>query len=182
MQFDYKGLPILDQFAEEGFVDCVFKVLNLTADDEFYHFDMAASFEGQEVGLHAKLKKRIGPGFDSDMNLIHEHVYRQGLTLSSIGLESDCLISALAKLYGMAPVIRTMVPSETYTAIALQQDQTDLASNHVRIKIFGRDDDDAPEDDYYESFFNVDLPSGLVYWNEKDEDYREPLMRALSVA
>jgi hypothetical protein len=50
------------------------------------------------------------------------------------------------------------------------------------MKLFGRDDEPFIEDDYYESFFNVDLANGLVYWNEKDQEYREPLLRALAVA
>ena len=47
--------------------------------------------------------------------------------------------------------------------------------------LFGKDGEPFDEDVYYESFFNVDLPNGSVYWNEKDPDYREPLLRALGV-
>ena len=70
--------------------------------------------------------------------------------------------------------------SESFTAIALHQGNIDLGRQGVRIKIFGRKT--VPRSgyvNYFESFFNVDLPNGLVYWNEKDPDYREPLLRAL---
>jgi hypothetical protein len=68
---------------------------------------------------------------------------------------------------------------ESYTLIALQQEDTELETHAVRAKIFGRDRDDAAlEEDYYESFFHIDLPNGHVQWNEKDADYREPLLRA----
>lgn len=50
----------------------------------------------------------------------------------------------------------------------------------VKIKLFGNDRETDSEDDYYESFFNLDLPNGLVFWNEKDQEYREPLVRSLS--
>jgi len=36
--------------------------------------------------------------------------------------------------------------------------------------------------EYFESFFNRDLASGFVFWNEKDPDYRTPLIRGLSIA
>lgn len=173
------GLPVLDQFAEEGFVDCVFKIEALRADDRHYHFRMLALYEGQTVGMGARLVKTIGPGFNADMKLVPEHVYREGLVLFSLGELSDRLIGALAKLYGIEPFQRSAAAQETYTAIALQQADTELELHPVRIKIFGRDQDDAMlEEQYYESFFNVDLPAGFVYWNEKDEAYREPLLRA----
>jgi hypothetical protein len=69
--------------------------------------------------------------------------------------------------------------SESFTAIALHQGDIDLEREGVRIKIFGRDSDPDLEWNYFESFFNVDLPNGLVFWNEKDPDYREPLLKAL---
>ena len=42
----------------------------------------------------------------------------------------------------------------------------------------GKDIED-DEDDYYASFFNLDLSHHMVYWNEKDCDYREPLTPVL---
>ena len=36
------------------------------------------------------------------------------------------------------------------------------------------------QEDYFESYFKLDLSRGLAWWNEKDEEYRRPLLRALS--
>jgi len=33
-----------------------------------------------------------------------------------------------------------------------------------------------------ECFFNVDFANGLDFWNEKDQDYREPLIQGLASA
>ncbi|MGO4261467.1 hypothetical protein [Lysobacter sp. TAB13] len=172
-------LPVLDQFCEDDFADCVFKIENLRADEQHYYFRMSANYDDQIVAVDARLVKTIGPGFDSDMKMIASHVYRDGLVLSSIGAASDRLIGALARLYGVEPFERIAAPSERYTVIALQQENTALEAHAVRMKLFGRDQDEGfDEDDYYESFFHVDLPTGYVYWNEKDQDYREPLLRA----
>ncbi len=182
MLVSHDGLPILDQFSDEGFVDCIFQVEGLKSDADFYYFNLLASHEDERVGFAVKLVKSIGPGFDADMNLIRDHVYREGVSFRSLGEISDALIVKLAALYGIpAPGLR-MVAEETFTAIALQQSDTELDKNSVRLKLFGRDGEPFEEDDYYESFFQIDLPNGLVSWNEKDSDYRVPLLNALSSA
>jgi hypothetical protein len=179
MLVDENDLPILTQHSEEGFVDCIFKVDGLKSDESHYYFNLMGSHEGQQVGFAVKLVKHVGPGFDGDMNLIREHVYRHGVSFRSLGEVSDRLINVLADLYGLGLKELRMVPEETFTAIALQQDDTDLLHG-VKFKLFGRDQEEFDEDAYYESFFNVDLSAGLVSWNEKDPDYRVPLIRAMS--
>lgn len=182
MILDDKGLPVLDQFSEDGFVDCIFKIDGLKADDDFYYFNLLASHKEKKVGFAVKLFKGIGPGFDADMNLIKDHVYHRGVSFRSLGQVSDDLITALGELYELDAGILQMIPEETFTMIALQQDDTDLDHHPVKMKLFGRDSDPFVEDDYYESFFNVDLPAGFVSWNEKDPDYRAPLIKALGTA
>lgn len=179
MIFDDEGLPVLDQFSEDGFVDCTFKVDGLKTDQDFYYFNLFASHNAERVGFAVKLHRGVGPGFDGDMNLIKENVYYQGVSFRSLGKISDDMITALAKLYALDLGALQMVSEETFTAIALQQADTDLDQHAVRLKLFGRDSDPFVEDDYYESFFNVDLPNGFVFWNEKDSDYRAPLIRTL---
>lgn len=177
------ALPELTEACEDGFVDCTFKIEDLRSDADHYYFRMSARHEGEIVGLDARLVKRIGPGFDADMHLRQEHVYGEGLVLSSTGAASDRLIRALAKLYAIEPFERVAAASESYTLIALQQEDSELETHAVRAKIFGRDQDEAAlDEDYYESFFHIDLPNGYVHWNEKDADYREPLLRAWSGA
>lgn len=96
------------------------------------------------------------------------------------GHESDRLIAAISQLYGFKHKIEAMVAMETFTVIALHQGDIDLEKEPVKIKLFGKDKEMDNDDDYYESFFNLDLANGFVFWNEKDLDYREPLIRALS--
>ncbi|WP_420008675.1 hypothetical protein [Xanthomonas sacchari] len=179
MILDDQGLPALDQFSADGFVDCIFKVDEFKKDADFYYFNLLASHNSVRVGFAVKIIRSIGPGFDRDMNLIKDHIYGQGVCFRSLGKISDDLLSALAALYGLDVGALRMVPEETFTVIALQEDDTDLSQHRVRMKLFGRDANHFDEDDYYESFFTVDLPNGFVYWNEKDKDYRAPLIRAM---
>lgn len=96
------------------------------------------------------------------------------------GSESDRLMMVLAELYGLPQEQRQMVDCFSFTAIALHQDGVDMEVEPISIKLFGNDGEDMSEEVYFESFFKLDLPSKLVYWNEKDPEYREALINALS--
>lgn len=180
MQLDRNGLPLLEQFGEEGFVDCVFQVQHLTQDEAHYHFDLRATFGGLPVGVRARLLREVQPGFDGEMKVIQAHFYSGGLEISSLGLETERFIEALAQLYQIELVDGPGLVAETFSVFALHQADTDLASSAVRLKVFGNDRSDSAPGSYYESFFNVDLPAGHVYWNEKDMAYRTPMLNALA--
>lgn len=177
---DSNGLPILEQFGEEGFVDCVLRIVSLTEIQSHYVMTLRASHQGEPVGLEVKVVKGIQSGLDADAKLIQQHVYRKGVVFRSIGKESDRLLRLLAALYGLEDLEGRMVQSESFTAIALHQGDIDLRSQPVKLKLFGRDEDPASTEVYNESYFNLDLVGGHVYWNEKDQEYRRPLIRALS--
>jgi hypothetical protein len=180
LQVAENGLPLLEQFSEEGFIDCVLAVQRLRRDATHYYFHMAASFNGEVVGVDVRVVQGVKAGFDRNMELNRDHVYYHGVQFSRSGPESDKLLSAIARLYELKSTPNGMTDAESFTAIALHQDEVDMESQAVKIKIFGNDAESDDEGDYYESFFNLDLPNGLVFWNEKDQEYREPLVRSLS--
>jgi hypothetical protein len=176
---DSSGYPILEQFSEEGFVDCVFRISDLVESPEFYSFHLLASSENVILGMDVAMRKDIKAGFDSKMNLIKDHVYHGGVSFIRSGIESDRLIARIATLYSLAHTGGEMISKESFTAIALHDGEIDLRTDPVKIKLFGRDAEPFDQDDYYESFFNVDLANGFVNWNEKDQEYRKPLIRGL---
>ncbi len=180
VQVDEFGNPHIGQFSEDGFVDCVFRVKSLIETSDSYSFQLWASHQGDLLSFAATVVKGIKGGFDSEMQLIKDHVYHNGVKFFRTGSESDSLISILSTLYGNEPKKIKMVQEATFTGIALHQDPIDMRYDAVKIKIFGKDSEPLNEDDYYESFFNLDLKNGFVFWNEKDPDYRAPLIRGLS--
>lgn len=180
MKIDQQGNPLLAQYGEEGFVDCVFRISDLVDTGAAYRFRITASHAGQTVGMEVTVVKGVQAAFDADAKLIAGHVYRQGVVFSRTGPESDRLLAALSALYGSDKRSGRMVEHESFTAIALHQGSIDMTKDAIKLKLFGRDRDRDHEDDYYETFFNLDLKNGLVYWNEKDPDYRAPLLRALA--
>lgn len=181
MNTDSHGNPLLDQFSEEGFVDCVLRIVDRSDTTDHYRLRLQASHAGQVVGMGVVIVKNIQGGFDSAMNLQRANVYQRGVMFYRTGPESDRLVTALATLYGQEKKrgLR-MTAEETFTAIALHQSSLDMEREPVKIKIFGRDAEPFDEEAYYESFFNLDLKNGLVFWNEKDQGYRAPLIRALA--
>ena len=175
------GHPILTQFCEEeGFVDCVFAVSNVKENEGRYSFHVTAEHDGTVVGMDVDVVTGIQGAFDGDMNLIREHVYHEGVVFRRSGPESDDLVRVIAGLYGQSLAPLKMTDVETFTAIPLHQGAIDMTREAVKIKVFGRDAESCPAEDYYESYFNLDMPNGLVYWNEKDPEYREPLIRGLT--
>jgi hypothetical protein len=174
------GDPILQQYGEEGFIDCAFRIVNHVSSDEEHKFHLAASHDGESVGFDVVIVKGIRGAFDGEMDLIPDHVYYDGVRFLRSGPESDRLINVLAALYSSPANGNRMVDAFSFTAIALHHDDVDIESEPITIKLFGNDGDDIVEEDYFESFFNLDLSSGLVFWNEKDPDYRDPLIRGLS--
>ena len=177
---DKLGNPILNQFSEEGFIDCVFCISQLIDTGASYKFHASASYSTQILGFNIEVIKDIKAGFDSDMSLINNHVYSKGVIFSRSGQESDYFLSVLSSLYGLKNNSYTMVDEETYTAIALHQGNIDIDEEPIKIKLFGKDSEFHPESEYYESFFNLDLKNKLLYWNEKDQEYREALINGLS--
>lgn len=157
-----------------------FRIDDLADDGRHYRFRLLASHERKTVGMDAAIVKGIGSGFDSKMHLVGKHIYREGLKLMRCGPESDRLVAALAELYKSRRRPKRMVEEEPFTAIALHQGKLDWDRDAVKPKIFGKDAEPVDEKVYYESFFNVDFANGFVFWNEKDPDYRKPLLKALS--
>jgi hypothetical protein len=177
-----EGYPILSQFSEEGFIDTFFKIVERFDNEECYGLRLLASHDGETVGMNVWVRRGIRGGFDADTNLIGKHVYREGVRFDRTGPESDRLLAALAQLYEMPVSSLRMVEQLPFTGIALHQNgQVDMEIQPIKIKLFGCDGPDDGTERYFESFFNLDLANGFVYWNEKDQDYRAPLIKGLSL-
>ena len=180
MELDELDLPLLDQFSEEGFVDCVFRIVDVVESDTHFRASLAASYQGAKVGFVADILKSIQSGIDRQAGLIKERIYTQGVTVRSNGPESNRFLEVLACLYGLPGSKRTMRDTESFTAIALHKEEIEIAQQRVKLKLFGHDACNADENMYNESYFNLDLPNGFVYWNEKDPEYRSAIIQALS--
>lgn len=177
---DEHGEPLLDQFSADGFVDCTFRIAELSSDAKTHTLSLTASHRGLRVGFRAAVVRGLQAGFDADMELIPAHVYRRAVRFERTGPESDALLMALAELYGVNDRPGRMAEVTSFTGIVLHQGDVDLEVEPIKIKLFGGDGEPFEEEAYFESFFNLDFRAGYVYWNEKDTSYRESLLRGLA--
>src|SRR5690349_14619115 len=140
MKLANDGAPILDQFSADGFVDCTFSIASRSSNQREHRLHLSASHHGTKVGFDVVVVKGIRGAFDRDMAQISGHIYREGVRFLRSGPESDRLMTELARLYGLSPAARKMVDSFDFTALALHQDDVDMESQPIKLKLFGNDE------------------------------------------
>jgi hypothetical protein len=64
------GNSILDQFSEEGFVDCTFRVVKQVSGESNYRLHVSASHQGATVGFDVVVLKGIRGGLTDELDLI----------------------------------------------------------------------------------------------------------------
>ena len=165
--------------AEEGWVDCRFAVRAHAPDATGYSLRGIAQFEGSDVGISVHMSREW-----EEVELALTYPLRDsggGVRLVSDGAVSDAFLAILDRLYGTALKPSAMCPQQTFTAISLEGHPYDLSKGTAKIKLFYEPAGAATVDaDYGQLYLNVDLEAGWFELNEKDPDYRSPIIRALA--
>ena len=175
MEIGRTGLPVLDQFSEEGFVDCVFFVGHSGVRDGRLLFELRAECDGDIVGLDVDMVAAPGPGFDAAMQVFQHHVYPEGFVVHSVGAPSDRFVAALAKRYGLDSGAPATMGTAAFTATLPQQHVVAPELGAIRLRLTRGDGDDR-----YEGLFTLDIPHGRAFWTERDTDDRRALLKALA--
>ncbi|EJP04349.1 hypothetical protein J9305_13330 [Leptospira interrogans] len=147
MFLNKKYPDLLSNREEDEFVDLTFKIENLKEGSDNFNFNLKAKFKDDIVGFKVMMTKNIDRGFDSNMELIKQNVCYEGVKFIRTGKESDLLVSHLNDLYGFASEKLNMTDLETFTAIALTNEPFNLIEDIVKIKLFGKDQEGASEED-----------------------------------
>lgn len=164
------ALDLTDGAEEEGWVDCAFE-----ASRRGSRIEARARYDGEVVGFSVGLPAEWEPvSFGPDVPLA---AFRGRVALHSSGAESDRFVRALAARYGEPAPAARMAARVICTGITLEGDPRALDRGRVRIKLFFAEDDEAR---YAEAYLNLTLPARRLEFNEKDEDYRANLLRALT--
>ncbi len=172
-------LPIDSRLEESnGFIDLDFSLLRYKKDDNLIQTFIAKGCYGNALlGFKIELLSEW-----RETEIANIPSYRSRLSLQSIGDESDRFVQTLAKLYQLELASPKMLPHIQFTAITLGGNPMKLGEGGVRIKIFFEPPDETPdyEERYAEHFLNIDLQRNAVYFNEKDQAYREAILNALT--
>jgi hypothetical protein len=97
--------------------------------------------------------------------------------LFATGPESDAFLALVAQSYGTSDRPTSMAPQTRFNCLSLGGDPRKLDRRPVHMKlIYGAGD----KRDYAELLLDVDVPNRRVVLREKDEAYREAVVRALT--
>src|SRR5262245_6669631 len=185
---DLHGAVEITSETEADFHDFVFLISAAEKEaDGSQVFRAAGRHEGHTVGLQVVLGttwKQVSLGSDLP------NTFQGFVEFRSVGVESDNLLEIMDRLYGTGLRPPGMKASTIFTAICLEGDPRDPGLGVVKIKLFFESETEpkagpeAEEDDerYAELFTNIDVRAGKLYVNEKDQDYRKPVILALAKA
>ncbi|SNR13862.1 hypothetical protein [Tenacibaculum jejuense] len=167
-----KVVNITNFQSTEGFVDVPLSIVNREELDSYFEYTARAILNKEKVGVTIRLKKDIPPGF---VNGEPKNMFlKEGIQFISRGKESDVLLQFLSDKYDLKNTDLVLKDTQTFTCANLNQDSPNYVNNKSRFKIFLEG-----EQDYAELFVNFDFEKNRIYLNEKDHEYREPLIKLL---
>jgi len=169
-------LPELFAGSEEGFVDTSLRIVkHRRLADGGHTFHVRAKAGDATVGFVIDVSADWRPDTLGDSI----PVFWGSVQYRSLGPESNAFVRHLAQAYGR-PVARSVMPQEThFAAIALSGNPMTFEGGKVNMKLFYESDN---EDLYAEVYTNLNPKERLAEFREKDEGYRDNLIRALGAS
>lgn len=171
-EFSDAPRPEITSEQEEDFVDLVFGVPRLSVKNNSQSVAVAGTLNGKSVGFTLELCPHWKAGRIGKIPS-----YSGTVRITSTGEESDFFIQSLATLYGVESIASRMATTVEFAAISLKGNPSNLSNGPVKLKLFFEPEN---ADGYAEAYANFDLAERKFYFNEKDQEYRSPILRALS--
>ena len=170
-----KDYPEVVVGEEDGFVDLSFTISSSKKLESGSHeVAVKGKLKGEKVGFVIELLPSWNP---QAVEGIDDAFYWGEAFFKSTGSESEAFIKSLATLYG-ANVNNASVPDKVYAqVVGLACNPEKLEVTPCKMKFFFNPDGE--EDLYSEVFINIDFAAKKLEFNEKDNDYRAPLLRSL---
>ena len=164
---------------EEGWKDIFLHIIESNEDDNWVSFKCKGLYNGDDVGLEVLVRKNMEAGLLTT-KVNEEAFYRDGICFYSIGVDSDNLLKALSTLYEF-PTDKSFSKSVT-GAMTFSLNEVDVDLKMKKKYDFKMFFNDQSETLYCEIFCNIDLDKMIVELREKDEEYRENLIKTFSGA
>jgi len=168
--------PEIASEVEPGqFIDLLFRIKEHRSGP-----DGSSSITASGVHKHEQVEFAVdlGPSWDQgSIGNLDRTVYRGEVTLRPSGAGSDRFLRVLGEFYGAAPVQRHMAAATRFAVMSLKGDPRHLEQGPIMLKLFFENDDPKR---YAEVYLNIDVAQGRLELNEKDPDYRRPILEALS--
>lgn len=160
---------------EEGWFDIYMKIVSEIRTDSSYVYTVKGLYKGNTVGLQIEVRSDIGAGIVNGSVSGGSGFLADGVTLRSIGSESDNLVTALAELYNVSATEGFTKQPIASTIFSLNSKAVDLSkAGYYKLKLFY---EIADEELYAELFLNINTETKEIELHEKDQEYRSSLIK-----
>jgi hypothetical protein len=161
--------PPVQLLAEEGFVDLQFQISKVNNST----FTVKGTLSEKKVGFSVQL---LPDWKAQDVEGLDTHFYWGAGKFISTGRDTKNFLVALADLYGFNIEDIEVTSSVTTDIVSLSGNPKDIMNTPCKMKFFFGPD---AEEYYSEIFINIDAQLKTLEFNEKDIDYRAPLIKSL---
>jgi hypothetical protein len=163
----------------EGFSDIFLSIESDTKTDSSHIYVAKGFYKGITVGLQFEVKSNMKNGLTQDGQMNSQGGFiKNAIKTNSIGKESDELVKALGELYSFPTTSLFTKQTITSTVFSLNQKIANLDKpDYYKFKLFFEDDS---EDLYSELFFNINTAEKIIELHEKDQEYRQPLIKVFT--
>lgn len=161
---------------EDGFIDISLSISKYeTLPDGTRRFVVKNRLNEQKVGFVLELSPhwKAKPTENGDITF-----YWGNANIFSVGAESNAFINQVANLYGIKGTVKKFKNKIPAQVVGLANDPREMDSSSIKMKFFFSPD--AHENLYSEVFINIDLKKKVLEFNEKDPEYRLPLVRSIT--
>lgn len=163
----------------EGFSDIFLRITEETKTDSSHIYIAKGLYKKKVIGLKFEVKSNMPNGItpEGEINSKSGIIY-QAVKINSIGKESDDFVNALGELYSFPTTKEFTKKQLVATAFSLNREETELAkSGYYKFKLFFEEENESL---YAELYFNINTNEKIIELHEKDQDYREPLIKVFT--
>ena len=166
------------QEPESGFQDIVLTITEYKIDKNGYYLIIGkGKYKNKEVGLKFTVNGNMKNGI-IEGNIDKSAFFKDGIAIESIGEISNNFIQILSSLYRL-PLKENFSSNKIYfTCFPLEEKDFKLENDDIKTKLFYEDPTNANL--YCEIFCNINIPKKEIELLEKDEEYRDNILKIMS--
>lgn len=143
----------------------------------------SGDYKGKSIGLEAYFRTDMKPveynPVTGVINIVDpETVYVDGITVKSMGEESDQLVKALSDMYGISLNNYKMTEEIRFTVLCLESENNDIDEFSQKYQLLI--DEEEGKDTYGELFINIDMDLSSLVISEANVEYRKNVLGALT--
>lgn len=169
-----KQLPRID--TENGFADLVLPITRFRCTEQFACLIEARGlYQGRDIGLRVRLSADLSEP-DPTGDIPEASFRKDGVEFQSLGEPTRDMALILQEAYGVKFKSNSIRKSLSMTSTTLEGNPKQIEQQELKFKLFF--DENEEEGLYFEIYLNIDKKNGTLTLAEKDEEYRQNILRA----